>query len=144
MGFDYTELFWKKKRTFKFDYTSTLDTNWDFLGFCFPINMIQIDNSYYYISEDIPTGIPGVEGSRVRGTGFDDLTTKVDIKYYKLSDVNIITESDMCLFSSTERLKIFYLNIINIILDHNFVQMSLLCLYQGKLLNLQMLNPLPN
>ena len=106
--------------------------------------MIQIDNSYYYISEDIPTGIPGVEGSRVRGTGFDDLTTKVDIKYYKLSDVNIITESDMCLFSSTERLKIFYLNIINIILDHNFVQMSLLCLYQGKLLNLQMLNPLPN
>ena len=35
--------------------------------------MLEIEDSYYYISEDIPTDIPGVEGSRVRGTGFDEL-----------------------------------------------------------------------
>ena len=93
-------MYWKRKDDYKLDYTKQWSGDWDFTGYSFPVNMLEIDSSYYYISKDMPTvDLEGMEGNSVRGSGFDDLVKNKDVRYFNLADVNIIEKATKCLFS---------------------------------------------
>ena len=54
------------------DLTKQWAGDWDFDGFCFAINMIQM-GGYYYVSQEVPTH-PIVSPDGIRGSGFSGLS----------------------------------------------------------------------
>lgn len=64
------------------DLTKSWTGDWDFDGFCFPVNVIEMAGKYY-VSVETPS-VPNLEKGAERSSGFSKI--EANVGYYSMND----------------------------------------------------------